>query len=234
MTGEYEAEAKQEVAAYLRKRKIAVRSIRPKPKDIKINFGAKKGVSVKDMSVFTRQFSTMINAGLPIVQCLDILSRQTENPALKNAVSQVMLDVEGGNTLSESLGKHPKIFSDLYCNMVDAGEAGGILDIILGRLATYLEKADALQRKVKSAMTYPSIVATVAIGSTVFMLIFVIPVFAKMFTDFGGTLPAPTRIVMGLSNFLRDFWWVLGGSIVGLVLAYKQGRKHRNISKKMS
>jgi type IV pilus assembly protein PilC len=233
MSGEYEAEAKQEVAAYLRKRKIAVRSIRQKPKEIKFNLGAKKGVSVKDMSVFTRQFSTMINAGLPIVQCLDILSRQTETPALKAAVGQVMLDVEGGHTLSESLAKHPKIFSDLYCNMVDAGEAGGILDIILGRLATYLEKADALQRKVKSAMTYPSIVATVALGSTVFMLMFVIPVFAKMFTDFGGTLPAPTRIVMGLSNFLRDFWWVLGGSAVALVIAYKQGRKKRNISKKM-
>jgi type IV pilus assembly protein PilC len=233
MSGEYEAEAKQEVAAYLRKRKIAVRSIRPKPKEIKFKLGAKKGVSVKDMSVFTRQFSTMINAGLPIVQCLDILSRQTENDQLRAAVSQVMLDVEGGNTLAESLGKHPKIFSDLYCNMVDAGEAGGILDIILGRLATYLEKADALQRKVKSAMTYPSIVALVAIGATVFMLMFVIPVFAKMFTDFGGTLPAPTRIVMGLSNFLRDFWWVLGGSVVLLFVGYKQGRKHRKISKRM-
>jgi type IV pilus assembly protein PilC len=185
------------------------------------------------MSVFTRQFSTMINAGLPIVQCLDILSRQTENPALKAAVSQVMLDVEGGNTLSESLAKHPKIFSDLYSNMVDAGEAGGILDIILGRLATYLEKADALQRKVKSAMTYPSIVATVAIGATVFMLMFVIPVFAKMFTDFGGTLPAPTRVVMGLSDFLRNYWWVLAGMIVGSIIAYKQGRKNRKVSKKM-
>lgn len=233
LSGEYEAEAKQEVASYLRKRKIAVRSIRQKPKDIKLNFGPKKGVSVKDMSVFTRQFSTMINAGLPIVQCLDILSRQTENPALKGAVSQVMLDVEGGNTLSESLAKHPKIFSDLYSNMVDAGEAGGILDIILGRLATYLEKADALQRKVKSAMTYPSIVATVAIGATVFMLMFVIPVFANMFTDFGGTLPAPTRVVMGLSDFLRNYWWVLAAVIVGSIVAYKQGRKNRKVSKKM-
>lgn len=233
MSGEYEAQAKQEVAAYLRKRKIAVRSIRPKAKDIKFNLSARKGVAVKDMSVFTRQFSTMINAGLPIVQCLDILSRQTENEQLRLAVSQVMLDVEGGHTLSESLAKHPKIFSDLYSNMVDAGEAGGILDIILSRLATYLEKADALQRKVKSAMTYPSIVATVALGSSVFMLMFVIPVFAKMFTDFGGTLPAPTRIVMGLSTFLRDFWWLLGSIGVGLVAAYKQGRKTPKIAFKM-
>jgi type IV pilus assembly protein PilC len=117
--------------------------------------------------------------------------------------------------------------------MVDAGETGGILDIILGRLATYLEKADALQRKVKSAMTYPTIVASVAMGSTVFMLMFVIPVFAKMFTDFGGTLPAPTRIVMGLSDFLRDFWWVLAGGAVATIVGYKQGRKNRKISKKM-
>jgi type IV pilus assembly protein PilC len=233
MSGEFEAEAKQEVAAYLRKRKIAVRSIRPKAKQINLNFGPKKGVSVKDMSVFTRQFSTMINAGLPIVQCLDILSSQTENDQLRGAISQVMLDVEGGHTLAESLAKHPKIFSDLYSNMVDAGEAGGILDIILARLAVYLEKADALQRKVKSAMTYPTIVATVAIGSSVFMLMFVIPVFAKMFTDFGGTLPAPTRIVMGLSTFLRDFWWLLGLIIVGLVFAYKWGRKTPKVAFKM-
>jgi type IV pilus assembly protein PilC len=233
MTGEFEAEAKQEVASYLRKRKIAVRSIRPKPKAIKLNFSTQKGVSVKDMSVFTRQFSTMINAGLPIVQCLDILSGQTENVALRGAVAQVMLDVEGGHTLAESLAKHPKIFTDLYSNMVDAGEAGGILDIILARLAVYLEKADALQRKVKSAMTYPSIVAIVALGSSVFMLMFVIPVFANMFTDFGGTLPAPTRIVMALSDFLRNYWWLLGGIMVGLVVAYKQGRRNKNISYRM-
>jgi type IV pilus assembly protein PilC len=232
MAGEFQATAKQEVAAYLRKRKIAVKSIRPKAKDIKFNFGS-RSVSVKDMSVFTRQFSTMINAGLPIVQCLDILSQQTENEPLRIAISRVMLDVEGGHTLAESLQKHPKIFTDLYANMVDAGETGGILDIILMRLATYLEKADALQRKVKAAMTYPSIVATVALGSTVFMLLFVIPVFAKMFSDFGGVLPAPTRIVMGLSDFLRNYWWVLAGGAVATFVAYKQGRKNYKISFKM-
>ena len=233
MAGEFEATAKQEVAAYLRKRKIAVRSIRPKAKDIKFNFLPKKGVKVKDMSVFTRQFSTMINAGLPIVQCLDILSQQTENDQLRIAISRVMLDVEGGHTLAESLQKHPKIFTDLYANMVDAGESGGILDIILMRLATYLEKADALQRKVKSAMTYPSIVAFVALGSTVFMLLFVIPVFAKMFSDFGGVLPAPTRIVMGLSDFLREYWWAMLAAVFGTMFAYRQGRKNYKISFKM-
>ncbi len=232
ISGEFEGQSKQEVAAYLRKRRIAVKAIRPKAKGIKLP-GMKKVVKVKDMSIFTRQFSTMINAGLPIVQCLDILGKQTENTTLRDAVKNVMLEVEGGNTLAEALGKHPGTFTDLYCNMVDAGEAGGILDIILARLAVYLEKADALQRKVKSAMTYPSIVGLVASGATVFMLMFVIPVFAKMFQDFGGTLPTPTRIVMGLSVFLRSYWWVLGLSIVGLIVAYKQGRKNPKICFKM-
>lgn len=225
LTGEYEASEKNEVAAYLRKRKVSVVFIRPKSKEININLPFKKGVKVRDMSVFTRQFATMVNAGLPIVQCLDILGKQTESPKLGKVVQEVMLDVEGGNTLADGLRRHSDTFSDLYTNMVDAGEKGGILDIILQRLAVYLEKADALQRKIKSAMTYPSIVAFVAIGATVFMLMFVIPVFAKMFTDFGGTLPTPTRIVMGISDFLRGYWWLLAGIIVGLVFAYKQVAK---------
>ena len=233
INGEYEADNKQDVAGYLRKRKINVKSIHPKSKSPALSFGRAKSVKVKDMSIFTRQFSTMINAGLPIVQCLDILGKQTENETLKKSVQQVMLDVEGGSTLAESLSKHPKVFSDLYANMVDAGETGGILDIILSRLAVYLEKADALQRKVKSAMTYPTIVATVAIGATVFMLMFVIPVFAKMFQDFGGTLPAPTRIVMGISVFLRNYWWALAGFIIGAVFLYKQARKNPKMAYKM-
>lgn len=220
--GEYKAENKQEVIGYLRKRRIQVRVVRAKPKEININLGIKKSIKVREMSVFTRQFSTMINAGLPIVQCLDILGKQTENDRLRNAINEVMMDVEGGATLADGLGKHKDIFSDLYTNMVDAGESGGILDTILQRLAVYLEKADALQRKVKSAMTYPTIVAAVAIGSTVFMLMFVIPVFAKMFSDFGGTLPTPTRIVMGFSDFLRGYWWALAASIAGIVVAFKQ------------
>jgi len=220
--GEYKAETKQEVIGYLRKRRIQVRVVRAKPKEININLGFKKGIAVREMSVFTRQFSTMINAGLPIVQCLDILGKQTENDRLRNTINEVMMDVEGGATLADGLGKHKDIFSDLYTNMVDAGESGGILDTILQRLAVYLEKADALQRKVKSAMTYPTIVAAVAIGATVFMLMFVIPVFAKMFSDFGGTLPAPTRFVMGISDFLRGYWWALALSITGFVVAFKQ------------
>ena len=166
----------------------------------------------------------MVNAGLPLVQCLDVLGRQLDKPHFKKVVLQVMGDVEGGSTLAEALEKHPKVFSDLYVNMIAAGEAGGILDVILSRLAVFLEKADALQRKVKGAMTYPAIVLTVAGGACIFMLMFVIPVFAKMFSDFGGELPAPTRIVMNLSNFLRDYWWALGAGVAAAVFAFKRVR----------
>ena len=224
LSGEFEAADKNDVAAYLRKRKIAVVNIRPKPREISFKLPMKKGIKVRDMSVFTRQFATMVNAGLPMVQCLDILGKQTESERLGKVVTDVMMDVEGGSTLAEGLRRHPDIFSDLFTNMVDAGEQGGILDVILQRLAVYLEKADALQRKIKSAMTYPSIVAFVAIGATTFMLMFVIPVFARMFTDFGGTLPAPTRIVMGLSTFLRSWWWTIALVIIGCVIAFKRVR----------
>jgi len=179
-------------------------------------------VSVKDMGVFTRQFATMINAGLPMVQCLDILAQQTEKEFFRTSIARVMADVEGGSTLAESMARHPKVFTTLYVNMVEAGEAGGILDVILVRLATFLEKLDILQRKVKSALTYPSVVAFVAIAATCFMLIFIIPTFARMFTDFGGQLPTPTRIVMGLSDFLRGYWWVIIASITGFVIALQR------------
>jgi type IV pilus assembly protein PilC len=233
LSGEYEAADKQDVMNYLRKRRIAIDVVREKPREININLPIKRNVKVRDLSVFTRQFATMVNAGLPLVQCLDILSKQTENEMFRKAITAVMLDVEGGSTLAAGMGRHKTIFSDLYVNMVDAGETGGILDVIFARLATYLEKADALQRKVKSAMTYPTIVALVAGGATLFMLMFVIPVFAKMFADFGGTLPAPTRIVMGISSFLRSWWWALSGGAVGAVLAfrayYKSPTGHRMI-----
>ena len=224
LSGEYEATSQGEVQSYLRKRRIDITSVKKKPKDIEIKLFQKKGVGVKDLSVFTRQFATMVNAGLPLVQCLDVLGRQLEKPHFKKVVLQVMGDVEGGSTLAEALEKHPKVFSDLYVNMIAAGEAGGILDVILGRLAMFLEKADALQRKVKGAMTYPAIVLTVAGGACIFMLMFVIPVFAKMFSDFGGELPAPTRIVMNLSDFLRNYWWALGLGVTAAVIAFKRFR----------
>jgi type IV pilus assembly protein PilC len=221
LSGEYLAESKQELLNYLRKRKIIITHIRHKPKELNINFGFKNKIKTKDLGVFTRQFATMINAGLPMVQCLDILQSQMEKPMFKKIVGDVMGDVEAGSTLAEALRKH-KCFSDLYVNMVDAGETGGILDIILNRLAVYLEKADALIRKIKGAMTYPAVVFTVAMGATIFMLMFIIPTFAKMFTDFGGQLPLPTRIVMGLSNFLRANWYLLIGAVVVLVVAFRR------------
>lgn len=224
LSGEFEARTRDDVGEYLRKRRITITSIKKKPKEITLSFLQKKGVGVKDLSVFTRQFATMVNAGLPLVQCLDVLGRQLDKPHFKQVVQKVTADVEGGSTLAEALGEHPAVFSDLYVNMIAAGEAGGILDVILSRLAIFLEKADALQRKVKGAMTYPTIVLTVAGGACVFMLMFVIPVFAKMFQDFGGELPAPTRIVMGASDFLRDYWWMLGGGSVAAWFGFKRYR----------
>jgi type IV pilus assembly protein PilC len=222
LSGEYATESKDELVSYLRKRKIIITSVREKSGQIKINLPGSSRVSVKDIGVFTRQFATMINAGLPMVQCLDILSQQTEKAPLREAVAKVMSDVEGGSTLAEGLGRHPKIFSNLFVNMVEAGEAGGILDVILMRLATFLEKLDALQRKVKSALTYPSVVGIVALGATAFMLIFIIPTFAKMFTDFGGDLPLPTKIVIGISDFLRNYWWAMAAGIVGLIVGLQR------------
>ena len=221
LSGEYETDNKQELIGYLRKRKIIVTSLKQKSRDLNISLSFKKGVSVKDMGVFTRQFSTMINAGLPLVQCLEILSAQMDNPHFKKVITTVTGDVEGGATLAEALGKH-KEFTRLYVNMVEAGEAGGILDVILMRLAVYLEKAEALTRKVKTAMTYPTVVGVVALGATIFMLMFIIPTFAKMFSDFGGDLPLPTAIVMGLSDFLRSYWYMLALGTGALAFAFKR------------
>ena len=219
LSGEYAAENKDDLIGYLRKRKIIITSVKQKSKEFNITMPWEKRVSVKDLGVFTRQFATMINAGLPMVQCLDILTSQMEKPYFRQAVSTVMSDVEGGSTLGEAMGRHPSIFSRLFVNMVEAGEAGGILDLILNRLAVYLEKADQLQRKVKSAMTYPAVVCFVALGATTFMLMFIIPTFARMFSDFGGELPTPTRIVMGFSDFLRNYWYfILGGVIASIVV----------------
>ncbi len=224
IAGEYEAEDRRQVSDYLRKRRVIITSIKKKPQEVSLSFLQRKSIGVKDLSVFTRQFATMVNAGLPLVQCLDVLARQQDKPFFKGVIAQVMTDVEGGSTLAEGLAKHPKVFSDLFVNMIAAGEAGGILDLILTRLAVFLEKADALQRKVKGAMMYPAIVLTVAVIACVFMLMGVIPVFAKMFEDFGGELPMPTKIVMGMSNFLSAYWWALIAGIFAFVVLFKKYR----------
>ena len=235
-TGELTLDSQEEALSALRKRRIIISSVREKKNDVKWKMPSMGGgVSTRDLAIFTRQFATMINAGLPLVQCLDILSKQTEKENFRSVISQVMRDVEAGTTLAEAMGKkeHIKVFDELFVNMVEAGEAGGILDNILQRLATYIEKAEALKRKIKSAMVYPTVVLTVALLATSFMLIFIIPTFARMFTGFGAELPLPTKIVMGLSSFLRSYWWAMIGTLVGgsaaLQRYYKTDKGHLQI-----
>jgi type IV pilus assembly protein PilC len=207
-SGSIDLPSENDVIAHLRKNRMIVVKVQQAPKQLKLSFGT--GVSTRDIVIFTRQFATMINAGLPLVQALDILQEQTENKALKDVTRAVVYDVESGQTLADALRKHPKAFSDLYVNMVAAGEAGGILDTILLRLATFMEKNDALVRRVKGAMIYPAVIFSVMAIAVVILLIFVIPVFANMFSSMGGQLPLPTRIVMGMSDFLKHYWWAMG------------------------
>ena len=220
--GELAADDRAQLVQMLRKRRISVVNVREKPKGLSLAFLKRRSVSTKEMAIFTRQFATMIDAGLPLVQCLDTISKQAENKFLKEVLGQVMQDIESGSTLASALGKHKKVFSNLYTNMVEAGETGGALDTILERLAVHIEKAEALRRKVKGAMTYPVVVLSVALGAAVFMLVFIIPTFARMFSDFGAALPMPTRIVLGVSYVLRTFWWALGAAIFGVVVGVKR------------
>lgn len=216
-TGEIELPTKDEVFAYLARQRMIPVSVREKEKQITIQFGT--GISTRDIVIFTRQFATMINSGLPLVQSLDILAQQTENQHLQKVIRSVLYDVESGNTLADSMKKHPKVFTNLYVNMVAAGEAGGILDTILLRLATFLEKNDALARKIKGAMVYPGVILTVAVGAVFILLYFVIPTFQQMFASAGIPLPLPTRIVIGMSAGLQAYWWaLLGGLFVGAFL----------------
>src|SRR5689334_21830691 len=232
-TGEIESGRQEEALEMLRKKRILVTSLRPKAGGMSMpNIGG-PGVSTKDLAIFTRQFATMISAGLPLVQCLDILAKQASKPSFGKIISETTREVESGSTLSDALGKHRAVFDDLFRNMVAAGEAGGVLDEILMRLATYIEKADALKRKVQSAMVYPAVVLTVALGATAFMLIFIIPTFAKMFSDFGGELPLPTKIVLFMSSVLKQFWWVgvlgIGAGVFMLQRTYSTDNGRRTI-----
>lgn len=231
--GELEVNRQEEALEILRKKKILITSLRPKGAGFTMPKLGGSGVTTKDLAIFTRQFATMISAGLPLVQCLDILAKQASKPSFGRVIAEVTREVESGSTLADALGKHKAVFDDLFRNMVAAGEAGGVLDEILLRLATYIEKADALKRKVQSALVYPGVVLTVALGATAFMLIFIIPTFAKMFSDFGGELPLPTKIVLGASNLLKSFWWVmllgLGALGVAFQRYYATESGHRNV-----
>ena len=209
-----EAATKDDVVAQLRRMRMNVVKIEEQSKTKSKTKGA---IAMRDIVIFTRQFSTMINSGLPLVQALDILSKQSENPVLQAVTRSVVFDVESGHTVADALAKHPNAFTELYVNMVAAGEAGGILDTILMRLATFMEKNDALVRKVKGAMIYPGVIMTVAGGAIAILLLFVIPTFADMFASVGLPLPLPTRIVIALSNFLQSFWWIIG---IGAFIAF--------------
>src|SRR5436189_207002 len=205
--------SRDDVIAHLRKNRMIVVQVREaKGKGGGIADFFKAGVKTRDVVIFTRQFATMINAGLPLVQALDILSQQTENKVLADVTRAVVYDVESGHTLADALRKHPKAFTDLYVNMVAAGEAGGILDTILLRLAVFLEKNDSIVRKVKGAMIYPAVIFSVAGIAIATLLIFVIPTFQSMFASVNLALPLPTRIVIGASNVLKNFWWAIIGA----------------------
>ena len=219
-SGEVDLPTKDDVLAHIHKQKLIPVSVREKSKEISFHFGT--GITTRDIVIFTRQFATMINAGLPLVQSLDILAEQTENMALRKVISETLYDIESGHTLADAMGRHPKVFTELFVNMVAAGEAGGILDTILLRLATFLEKNDALIRKIKAAMIYPGVIFSVAAGAIVILLLFVIPTFQTMFDAAGIPLPLPTLIVIGMSAFLQGYWWACAGGIILFVVGIRR------------
>jgi type IV pilus assembly protein PilC len=218
-TATIDAPSREEVVAQLRRQRMSVVKV---DEESAKKSKTKGSIKMRDIVIFTRQFSTMINAGLPLVQALDILAKQTENKTLSEVTRAVVFDVESGHTVADALAKHPNAFSDLYVNMVAAGEAGGILDTILMRLATFMEKNDALIRKVKGAMIYPGVIMSVAVIAIAILLIFVIPVFESMFGSVGLALPLPTRIVIGASRILKSYWYLIGGAIAGTFVMFKR------------
>jgi len=224
--GEIDAANAGAATLQLRSQSLIPISVRAKPKDVSeyLPF-LQPRISTRDLVVFTRQFATMIDAGLPLVQCLGILASQSTNATMKKVLTEVKSDVEQGSTFADALKKHPSPFDSLYVNLVQAGEVGGILDTILNRLAVYLEKADSLARKVKGAMVYPGTVLTVAVGVIVLMLLKVIPTFEKMFADFGGQLPAPTQLVVNMSHWLQEWVGIFAMGLALIVVAFLQTRK---------
>lgn len=218
--GEMEAVNEAAVNTALSRQGIIATSVKVKTSETK---PSKKGkVDAKALVIFTRQFSTMIDAGLPLVQCLEILSSQQENKAFKAVLTQVKGDVESGSTFADALKKHPKVFDELYVNLVAAGEVGGILDTILNRLAAYIEKAMKLKSQVKGAMVYPVSIIVIATAVVSGLLIFVIPIFAGIFADFGQALPMPTQVVIGLSNILKKYILFIIGGLFGVFYGFKK------------
>lgn len=221
--GHIEAQSVEGARSQLKKMRITPSVVKEAPKDLFANVAfMQPKITGKDVVIFTRQLSTMIDAGLPLVQSLEILATQQENPTFKKVLNESRADVETGSTIAESFKKHPECFDNLYCNMIDAGEVGGILDTILGRLAGYMEKNMTLIKKVKGAMTYPVICLCISMVVVAVMLIFVVPVFAKMFSDFDSALPGPTQFVVDASDFAKNYFYLMGIGLFGLIWAIKK------------
>jgi len=223
--GSREAPSKESLASSLRKERIVPSNIREKGKEFSLPTFGGGSVTSKEIAVFFRQFSVMIDAGLPLVQCLEILGANQENAYFQKTLTAVRTTVEGGSTLANAMRMHPKIFDDLSTNMIEAGETGGILDIILQRIAAYVEKAVKLRSAVKSALIYPVAVVGIAVLVVGALLKFVVPIFANLFLGLGVALPLPTRITIGLSNFVSSFWWLFLVGGIGAVVGVKQARK---------
>ena len=221
--GELEAPDQTAALAQVKRLRITNAVVKEKPKDLFANIALfKPKVTGKDIVVFTRQLSTMINAGLPLVQGIEILEKQQSNPTFKGALGEIRQDVEAGSTLADSMRKKPKIFDNLFTNMIEAGETGGILDTILGRLATFMEKSMTLKKKVKGAMTYPTICLAISILILVIILVFVVPVFSKMFEDFGSSLPMPTQVVVNISNLFKSYFLYIVIAFFVMVMIFKK------------
>jgi len=221
--GTIEAKDKAEAEALLMRRRLIITNLKKKPTEIKLNIGS--GIKPADISRFTRMFSSMSSAGLPMLQCLNILEEQCENPELRSVIHKVTQSINGGSSLADALTQHPKVFSTLYTNMVAAGEAGGILDGILARLAETLENGERLKRKVKKALTYPVMLIIVGILVVIALMTFVVPTFAEQFAALDAELPAPTQVVMNISDFIRDNGAVLFICVVILGVAYKMAMR---------
>ncbi len=222
-TGEIEAENERAAINLLAKKNIRVQTVQLKKSWTEVElFESKQKITEKDVVLFTRQFSTMIDAGLPMVQCLDIFAKQAENKTFADIIRDIKTNIEVGSNLSDALRKHPDTFDSLYCNMIEAGESGGTLDVILQRLAGYIEKALALKAKVKSAMVYPGVIVSVAFLVVAFLMVFVIPSFAAMFEKGGAELPWPTAVVMDVSNFFRFSWYYMIAGAVAFVFIFKK------------
>ena len=232
--GELSAKTREEAVDQLRKQNVVVTSLEEKSGKGKFSLKLGSGLTDKDLVVFTRQFGTIINAGLPLIQCLDILSTQSENKVLRETVGEVKNSVEAGSTFSDALKKHPKVFDELYVNMIHAGEVGGLLDTILTRLAKHIEKAMKLKGQIKSAMVYPTAIIGVAVIVISVLMVWVIPIFAKMFAEMSQGkmgLPGPTQLVIDISNFFQSFWYLMLGGFIGGIFGIKKyyGTTHGRI-----